>query len=218
MKILVAFLDYLRHDYSKQSLRSIANAGYQFDMVTIDKKGIASAINDAIDLCHLREYDALVTCANDIEMPDDWLKHMVDHAQSIPNTGMCGMHCVESIEKITEINGKSVHPTFTAFGNVLIPMKAIRMIGYFNEDYDPYGMQDGDYAYRLNKAGFINYYIPRMNQNHLGNDVGNGTEYRKMKDDGLALADEKWKKWCNYYDSTGDLMFEDRHFRKKFFG
>lgn len=217
MKILVAFLDYLRHDFTKQSLRSIANAGYQFDMVTIDKKGIASAINDAIDLCHLREYDGLVTCANDIEMPDDWLKHMVDHVESIPNTGMCGMHCVESIEKLTEINGKSVHKTFTAFGNVLIPMKAIRMIGYFNEDHDPYGMQDGDYAFRLNKAGFVNYYIPNMRQNHLGNDVGNGTEYRKMKDDGLTIAGEKWEKWVEYYEKTGDVVFDDRYFLKKFF-
>jgi GT2 family glycosyltransferase len=202
MKVAIIFLDYFRHEHTKQALRSVSNAGYPFDLFTIQEKGIAKAINKGINLT--KEYDAVVTCANDIEMPDNWLFEMVKYSKAINNTGMCGIHCVESINTLIEINGLSVHPTFTAFGNVLIPRKVIDKVGYFNEDYDPYGRQDADFAYRLNKLGYINYYIPNMQSNHIGHDVGNGTEYRKMKDEGLSLSEEKWNYWCNYYDTTQD--------------
>jgi len=203
MKILVIFLDYLRHDFTKQTLKSISDAGYPFDLITIDKKGIASAINDGIDYAKKNGYDAIVTCANDIQLPNDWLKHMVHYAQTILNTGMCGIHCVESLENQIEMNGLMVHPTYTAFGNVLIPMKVIDDIGYMNEDYDPYGMQDGDYGLRTNSSGYFNYYIPNIKSEHIGHDVGNGTEYRKMKDEGLALCNDKWNYWSKYYAENG---------------
>jgi GT2 family glycosyltransferase len=203
MKILVIFLDYLRHDFTKQTLKSIADAGYPFDMITIDKKGIASAINDGIDYAKKNGHDAIVTCANDIQLPNDWLKHMVHYAQTIPNTGMCGIHCVESLENQTEMNGLMIHPANIAFGNVLITIKAIEDIGYMNEDYDPYGMQDSDYGLRLNNSGYLNYYIPNLKAEHIGHDVGNGTEYRKMKDEGLALCDNKWYYWTKHYSENG---------------
>lgn len=203
MKILVIFLDYLRHDFTKQTLKSIADAGYPFDMITIDKKGIASAINDGIDYAKKNGHDAIVTCANDIQLPNDWLKHMVHYAQTIPNTGMCGIHCVESLENQTEMNGLMIHPANIAFGNVLITMKAIEDVGYMNEDYDPYGMQDSDYGLRLNNSGYLNYYIPNLKAEHIGHDVGNGTEYRKMKDEGLALCDSKWQYWTKHYFKNG---------------
>jgi len=203
MKVLIIFLDYLRHDFTKQSLKSIADAGYPFDMITIDKKGIASAINDGIDHAKKNGYDAIVTCANDIQLPNDWLKNMVHYTQTIPNTGMCGIHCVESLENQTEVNGLMVHPTYTAFGDVLIPMKVIEDIGYMNEDYDPYGMQDGDYAMRMNNSGYFNYYIPNLKQEHIGNDVGQQSEYRLMKDQGLSLSNDKWNYWSKYYAENG---------------
>jgi len=203
MKILVIFLDYLRHDFTKQTLKSIADAGYPFDLITIDKKGIASAINDGIDYAKKNGHDAIVTCANDIQLPNDWLKHMVHYAQTILNTGMCGIHCVESLENQIEMNGLMVHPTYTAFGNVFIPMNVIQDIGYMNEDYDPYGMQDGDYGLRTNSSGYFNYYIPNLKAEHIGHDVGNGTEYRKMKDEGLALCGDKWNYWSKYYAENG---------------
>lgn len=210
MKVLIIFLDYLRHDFTKQSLKSIANAGYPFDLITIDKFGIATATNDGFDFAKKNGYDAIVYGANDINLPDNWLRHMVNYTLAIPNTGMCGIHCVESLADQIEVNGVMVHPTYTAFANVLIPMKVIDHIGYMNEDHDPYGRQDGDYAFRLNNSGYINYYIPNLKQEHIGHDVGNGTEYRKMKDDGLALANEKWQYWEKYYAEHG-YSIQDRN-------
>ena len=215
MKVLIIFLDYLRHDYTKQSLQSIANAGYPFDLITIDKFGIATATNDGFDFAKKNGYDAIVYGANDIQLPDNWLAHMVHYAQTIPNTGMCGIHCVESIGDQIEMNGLMIHPTYTAFANVLIPMKVIEDIGYMNEDHDPYGMQDNDYGLRLNNSGYINYYIPNLKQIHIGHDVGNGTEYRKMKDDGLALASEKWQYWEKYYAENGYSIQDRNTFKLK---
>lgn len=198
MKVAIIFLDYLRHEHSKAALQSICNAGYAFDLFTIQEKGIANAINIGIN--KTLNYDAIITCANDICMPDNWLVKMIDTSRAIPNTGMCGIHCVEGKGDLITINDKKIMQSYTAFGNVLIPRKAIDTIGYFNTDYDPYGMQDADYAHRLLNTGFINYYLADESANHIGNDIGNGTEYRKMKDDGLALSNNKWNYWLKKYE------------------
>lgn len=211
MKVAVIFLDYQRHDYSQQVLdRNLNNAGYPFTLIRVDRLGISKAINEGIVLA--RGHDAIVTMANDILMPDGWLAAMVKAATLIPNTGMAGIHCVETLPQITEINGVQVHLNDAAFGNVLIPFKAINTIGLFNEDYDPYGMQDSDYGVRLKMAGFVSYYIPGLRSQHIGHDVGSGTAYRRMKDEGLALAGEKWAKWTGHYQNSGDYtIFYDEY-------
>jgi GT2 family glycosyltransferase len=133
---------------------------------------------------------------------------MVHYAQTIPNTGMCGIHCVESLGHQIEMNGLMIHPTYTAFANVLIPMKVIEDIGYMNEDHDPYGMQDRDYAERATIAGFTNYYIPDLRSDHIGHDVGNGTEYRAMKDASLQRAQAVWEKYQPIYHTEKKLRCE----------
>lgn len=202
MNINIILLDYHRHDYTERvKAQNFANAGHPFDHVVIDMKGIAAALNAGIK--QSLHYDAVVTMANDILMPDNWLKAMVLAAVSIPNTGMCGIHCVEGLGDTETINGVTVHPSYTAFGNVLIPMQAIRKVGMFNEDYDPYGMQDADFALRLNNSGFINYYLHGMKSEHIGHDVGQATDYRLMKDEGLSLSGDKWGKWTKHYEENG---------------
>lgn len=202
MRVAVIFLDYARHEYTARTLESLHNAGYPFDLFTIQRKGIAAAINEGLDKAC--DYDAIVTCANDILMPDNWLKTMVGYISTIPNTGMCGIHCVENAGTPENINGVLVNRAFTAFGNVMIPATAFKEIGYFSEEFDPYGMQDSDYAYRLNKSGFVNYYIPSITSNHIGHDVGHETDYRKMKDEGLNKAQDVWNKLTAWYDSTNN--------------
>ena len=207
MKVNVIFLDYDRHQFTEQVRRhNFANAGHEFTLIDVDMKGIASAINHGIR--QSLEADAVVTMANDILMPDCWLDAMVTAAKIIPNTGMCGIHCVEGEGKLTEINGVKVKQNFTAFGNVLIPMTAINAVGYFNTDFDPYGQQDADYAYRLNAKGFINYYLDGKKSEHIGHDVGQPTEYRRMKDEGLNQSGAKWDYWTNHYNTTGNYTID----------
>lgn len=166
-------------------------------------KGIAHAINKGIELAV--DYDGIVTLANDILMPQGWLKVMCACASRIPNTGMAGIHCVEQLPEISIVNGLAVHLSHEkTFGNTLITGTAINKIGRFNEDLDPYSNQDADYAYRLIKSGFINYYIPNMKSEHIGHDVGSETEYRKMKDESLERNWKKHHEWLKYYDDTGN--------------
>ncbi len=208
MRINILFLDYLRHDFTDRVMaHNFSNAGHPYDYMKIDRKGISAAINYGLQMS--KDYDAVITMANDIIMPDNWLNRMVEAARAIPNTGMCGIHCVEGIsDKQVTINGVNIRIANTSFGNVLIPMQAVRTIGYFNPDYDPYGMQDSDYAYRLNCTGHINYYLDGLKSDHIGHDVGNGSEYRKMKDDGLSTVDAKWLKWTKHYEETKNYTID----------
>lgn len=201
MLVNVILLDYDRHEFT-QRVKDVNfnNAGYEFDFIVVDMKGISKAINYGI--FQSKSYDAIVTMANDILMPNDWLKRMVDAMITIPNSGMIGIHTVESINEPQTINGVQVHIQEAVFGNVLIPMKAIDKIGYFNEAYDPYGMQDRDYSYRLQMTGHLNYYLNGLRAEHIGHDVGQQTEYRKMKDEGLSRCDYLWAEETKKYHDT----------------
>lgn len=203
MLVNVILLDYDRHDFT-QRVKDVNfnNAGYEFDFIVVDMKGISKALNYGI--FQSRTYDAVVTMANDILMPNDWLKRMVDAMITIPNSGLIGIHTVESINEPQTINGVQVHVQDAVFGNVLIPMKAIDKIGYFNEAYDPYGMQDRDYSYRLQMTGHLNYYLNGLRAEHIGHDVGQNTPYRKMKDEGLSRCDYLWAQETGKYQEHND--------------
>jgi hypothetical protein len=136
-------------------------------------------------------------------MPQNWLLKMCEAAETIPNTGIVGIHCVESLPPEKEINGLTVHPTFAPFGNVLITKKAIEAVGMWNEDYDPYGMNDSDYGYRVHKSGFTNYYLHGLRSEHIGHDVGSDSEYRRTKDAGLAKALNVWAASLERYEKEG---------------
>lgn len=209
MNIGIIFLDYQRHEHTPRALMNLTNAGHPFDLVTVQHKGVAKALNNGLSMLskwndnhgYCLKYGAIVTMANDIVMPQDWLKKMVIAAKTIAKTGIIGIH---TVEELPVKDSNNVHPTFMPFGNVLIMKEVIKKIGYFNIDHDPYGMQDSDYGYRATKAGFYNYYLPDMKAEHIGHDVGNVDEYRKMKDEGLSVAGEKYIKWIEHYNSTGN--------------
>ena len=174
-------------------------------------KGIAAAINKGFEMANsfsskmsfdltqtLRpfKYDAIVTLANDILMPTGWLKAMVEHIKE--DTGIIGIHCVEDLPPM--VNG--VHYADPVFGNVLITAEAIKRVGKYNTDFDPYGMQDADYNYRVKMAGLKTFYLPGLKSEHIGHDVGNGSEYRKMKDEGLSKAGKVWQEAQFRYDES----------------
>jgi hypothetical protein len=198
----IIFLNYKRKDYSINALFSITQIGCDYELLEVEMFGISAAINYGFKyFFEEKGYNNVAICSNDIIMPSRWLDAMVMDANAIPQTGMSAIHCVEHLPPVQNINGVNVHPAWGVFGCSLVTKKAFDTIGYFNTDQDPYGMQDSDYSYRLHKAGFLNYYIHGMNSTHVGADVGNGSEYRKMKDEGLNKAGAIYNKWCRIYDS-----------------
>ena len=205
MLVNVILLNYERKEHTQRVKNvNFSNAGFHFDFIEVEMKGISAAINYGISRSY--QYDAIVTMANDILMPDDWLARMVEAAYAINNTGMCGIHCVEGLGERTYVQDIPIHKADAVFGNVLIPMKAIETIGKFNEVYDPYGMQDSDYSFRLKQTGHLNYYLGGLTAEHIGHDVGQDTPYRRMKDEGLSKCDKLWAQETAKYQSTNNYV------------
>jgi hypothetical protein len=197
----IILLDYLRHDFTQRVKDvNLQNAGADFELVTVDMKGVSAAINEGI---HQAVGD-VVTMANDILMPKNWLVDMLHYKTNIPNSAMIGMHTVEGLPALTELNGFPIWEC-CPFGNVLITKQAIDKVGYFNLALDPYSTNDADYWFRCQLAGLRSYYIPGTAE-HIGNDVGQQTYYRKMKDDGLKQ--DKGKIWIDYYKNTGNIYLD----------
>jgi hypothetical protein len=91
-------------------------------------------------------------------------------------------------------------------------MKAIDKIGYFNEAYDPYGMQDRDYSYRLQMTGHFNYYLIGLTAEHIGHDVGQDTPYRRMKDEGLSKCDYLWaRETGKYHEQNNYTIYQSEY-------
>lgn len=201
MNILVAILDYGRDKFTQQVIEhNTRTAGYPFMSTIISEHGISRAMNTAFSLSD--KYDALFAMSNDILMPDGWLRKAVEAAKMIPHSGVIALHCVEKKHDPAYINDVLVYPGEVVFGNALYPKRLIESVGHMNEDYDPYGMQDSDYCHRAWNNGFINYYLDIQTSEHIGHDVGEDSDYRRMKDKGLMSCGDKWMKWTHHYKMT----------------
>jgi glycosyltransferase involved in cell wall biosynthesis len=209
MKVSIIMITIDRYEQTKKTLDKILNnTGYEdFELLVADNgstdervidyikslnpavhlingenKGVARTLNQLI----LRaKGDLIVHTGNDIDLPDNWMSEMVKHHELIEDTGICAIHTVEEKYPITEINGIGVHKGKRVFGPKMFSKKLIDKIGYYREDYHPYGMEDSDLALRSHYSGFHNYYIQGLKAIHEGHDCGQKTEYRKMKDESL---------------------------------
>lgn len=152
-----------------------------------NNQGTAQSLNRMIEQ---NPSDYYVFIGNDIELPFQWLKKLVDHAERIPESGVMGIDWRGKAKEYgtTTLNGLTVMPTTNVFGTMFISKALREKIGKFCEDYGPYGLWDSDYSIRATKAGFVNYYLNKESSHHFGNDVGQNTDYRKMKDDSLSKA------------------------------
>lgn len=217
MNVLVAILDYGRDKFTQQVIEhnrrnaddsKTSNLGYEY--LNISEYGISKAINFAFQFSE--EYDAVFIMANDILMPYGWLRKSIEAAEAITHSGVIALHCVEKKHDPAFINDVKVYPGEFVFGNALYPKRLIESVGHFNEDYDPYGMQDSDYCHRAWNNGFINYYLDINSSEHIGHDVGEDTPYRKMKDKGLMSCGDKWMKWTHHYKMNQDFsIFYDKY-------
>lgn len=225
MNIAVILLTQNRADLTKQVIdQNFYNSGHDADCFLIDtgsdedqftqieeyyswkycywslhKRGIAAGVN--IGFTFTQEYDGVCILANDILLPDNWLKNWVMFSKRVSKTGIIGIHCVEELPPLVD----GIHKTHTPFGNNFLTRELIDTIGGYNTEYDPYGMQDRDYAERATIAGFTNYYLPELRSEHIGHDVGNGTEYRRMKDESLARAQSVWEKYQPIYHNEKQI-------------
>lgn len=136
--------------------------------------------------------DFICLLGNDIEMDDGWLKEMVDYALAVPNSGLIGC-AIKEMGWLPPLSTKDgIHAYYLdkikdkVFGVTLFRREVVEKIGFFAEEFGPYGLEDSDFNNRVNVGGFQSLYVPAHFSRHLGNDWGQATDYRKMKDESLA--------------------------------
>jgi GT2 family glycosyltransferase len=216
-----------RYEMTRDVLdQNLARAGYPFELLVADNgsqdrrvidyiqslgpavhilnrenKGVARMLNV---LYKLSQGQYICTLAPDIRMPDQWLARLVETYQRVPNAGAASFHCVESPGVPTEVApGVVVDLAGNIFGPMFISRRVLDWVGYYNEMFNPYGMEDADYHARLAMAGLVSFYIHGDRCEHLGHDWGEDSDYRRGKDKALAASAAKWGTNLEAYRRTG---------------
>lgn len=139
--------------------------------------------------------DFIVLLGNDIELPDRWLNSFVNFHKAIEGaTGFPGISGLDwghgSLPPIKPRDGLNAHwlneTLNRVFGVWFFSKELIETIGFFHEGYDVYGIEDSDFNERVNRMGFNSCYLPHLKSRHMVHDVGEKTDYRKMKDESLG--------------------------------
>lgn len=151
---------------------------------------------------------------NDIEITrKDWLRDLVETYEAVPNSGMAGIHsdllCPEQHAPV-EVAGKVIHPALppkedAVFGTRLFGRTVVKKVGYFSEEYGPYGLVDNEYNTRVHHSGFVNYYIDGPSCLHIGMDVGENSAYRRMKDESMRHGSVVLAANMRRYFETGNF-------------
>jgi len=131
-------------------------------------EGVARSLNQLMIRCST---DYIFFMPPDILLPDNWLRTLVDCASDIAFSGVVGFEEQDLIlpeYKTVGSSGKNYTlacrrdgalDACQVYGATLVTRKLIDTIGYYCESYHPYGLEDTDYCFRAQLAGFLCYYI-----------------------------------------------------------
>lgn len=214
MKVSVLLLTIDRYELTEKYVgEALRNAGHEFDLCVTDNGSTDQRVIDLIESWEPKYFqrnsenlgttqmfnqmirenpaDGYVLIGNDIQMPPNWLRAFVDHAQMIPQTGTIGIDWMMRAYPRAVFNGREVDFADKIYGPVYIPRSTRDKVGDFCEDYGKYGYDDTDWSLRCRSAGLVNYYISFMKCIHHGGDVGEDSDYRRMKDAHLKANKSK---------------------------
>lgn len=151
-------------------------------------QGIARPLNVLMQCAFNDGADMVVTMANDILEPSQWVEIRALGFERIENAGIVSIpiyqqNCLR-YEKI-QINGLEIEQG-DIIGNYGIHRSTYEKIGGFPEVYGIYGPIDLDYCAHVRAAGLKTLYVSNYHAYHIG--VDNPTEYQKAKDESLSRA------------------------------
>jgi GT2 family glycosyltransferase len=175
MKVLICGLVYGGRPHNV-IFQNLLKSGYPAEYILIDREGIAAALNDGIDAMLDGGFDYVGFLANDIQEPEDWLLSKINVMSFVKDAGAVS---IDIQRNHTSLISQHI------IGNYLISREAINKIGYFNEEFDPYGPIDLDYCERLHAAGFGTYYALNEMASHPHSHAA-GTEYGYNKAERVA--------------------------------
>lgn len=159
--------------------------GFEYCHLDNENRGIAHALNHLMGAAFADGADAVVTMANDLLEPNNWIRARVDAAQSIPQTGVVAVPVSTSTRYGRKtVNGHTIEEG-TVIGNWLITRAAYDRIGGFCMDYGIYGPLDIDYCERMRVAGLRFYYLSDLFATEIGRKEDNPIEYQALKMESL---------------------------------
>lgn len=132
--------------------------------------------------------DLIIFTGNDIRLPKNWMRKMIDAHYELPNAGLIGFPCsIKPGLDQADIGGWNVSiESKPIFGPVSFTRAFLNKVGYFRETYGLYGLGDTDHGYRSLAAGYRNYYLLDYPSIHLGtNGMEDGQELRTLKQEEL---------------------------------
>jgi GT2 family glycosyltransferase len=237
MKVSIIILCIDRYHHTKEYVgNAMRDAGHPFDLLIADNGstnidilnwqveqkpthlvrhgynyGTTQAINHLIAL---NPSDAYVFLGNDIQMPQNWLAKMIEAYKEIPNAGMIGIdwrNMARRMGKALTQSGYIFTPSDYIFGSTFIPQSALDKVGSLCEDYGTYGLWDSDFAIRCKLADLQNLYVNNLASEHKGDDVGEKSEYRAMKDKSLEIGRPIFKANVERYQTTKEVFVPNKH-------
>lgn len=172
-----------------------------YHRVNKTNEGVGKSLNQL----YLRaQGDIICTIGNDIEMPDHWLAEAVEYLRVVKNVGILGYDWGHGSKPPNTFKHGVTAGWLTpilnrVFGSWVFKRELVEKIGFFYDDYGPYGIEDSDFNERVNRSGYNSLYHPTLKSRHLVQDVGEQTAYRKMKDESLtkncSIFGERLKAW-----------------------
>lgn len=159
-----------------------------YHRINMRNEGVGKAFNQLF-LRSTGKFIAIL--GNDISMPAGWLNAAIKMLTWTPQAGIMGYDWGHGhTPPLTKRFGLEAHwlneKLNRVFGSWVFRRDTAEQMGLFHEGYGPYGIEDSDVNERWNRAGYQSCYLPMLKSRHLVCDVGENTEYRKMKDESLS--------------------------------
>jgi len=165
--------------------------------------GNAQALNNAMKVA---TGDIIVIAGNDIKLPRPWLSEAIKLLQN-KDVGLVGFGNVEGKEETINEQDCITHPHGTV-GVCVFRRSLLDRVGYF-ATFSKYGYWDGDFSARVRMSGLKDVYLKNIQPDHIGEDHGEDTAYRKMKDVEAKKAWPKIKELRGKYRPTAYYLTED---------
>lgn len=165
-------------DYLSSITESNTNAKRVLHVFNKKNFGVAGGRNSGLAVA---SGDYLMTIDDDVIVPDNYDKLMIQVCDKVPKLGITGVNVEPFNYPVSVINGVRVR--VKTIGNLggaclCLPRRVFGSIGYYNY-FSMYGLEDSAMYVRLNSLGLMSAYIEPRGV-HL--DVDDDKAYRKAKD------------------------------------
>jgi O-antigen biosynthesis protein len=226
-KVVVMMVTYNRLELTKQTIDALLpSTKYPFDLVIVDNgskdgtveylqqlsipnlhlnllvenKGIAVGRNIALKMADDLKAVYYCTIDNDVKLPQNWLEDCLGIIKANKNYSI-GVNFEPSPYPLVTKNGWTFqHKPAGNLGTALtvFSKQLHQMIGFFNTEYNKYGLEDSDFFMRARVAGFQLGYLSEMGI-HLGADENDTGEYRKFKTQQHDSLVHQFRENCSLY-------------------